>query len=101
MSWTVVDPKVAARRDTKIITVDVPLFTDEMPLEDVMGRHLSDPASLDWLASGGVVLLATRRAAESLRSTARNAYLATEAGVRGELDRLARERQVVALRRLS
>ena len=99
-TWRVVDPRTAARRDTRVVQVDVPHFGDETDYEAIMGRHLTAPAWDDFFRSGGVVVLATGAGMEGMRVLARGSGMAGERGVRAGIERLALERQIVALRRL-
>lgn len=98
--WVVCDPRDAAQADTRVVVVDVPHFADEVDYEGILGRHLTDPASLDWFASGGVLVLATVAGGEELRLLAGSYGPSAYQGVRHGLERLALERQMVALRRV-
>ena len=98
--WRVCDPRDAAGAKTVVAVADVEYFQDHMDLEGIVGRAFSDPASLDFFQGGGILVLATRRGADEMRLLAGSYGPAAEAGVRHGLLRLAREGQVVALRKL-
>lgn len=98
--WRVADPRDATRGDTKVVRVDVPLFRDETDYEGITGRYLTAPAWDDFFRGGGVVVLATEEGERAMRGYMEGAVALTPGGLRQELERLARDRQIVALRRL-
>lgn len=96
MTWRVVSPEEAQKRDVKVVRVQVPSFPDDIDYERILGRAFTDPSSLDWLASGGVVILATPDAFDAVKRTRE---MSTRRGLRDELARLTMARQVVTLQR--
>ena len=98
--WRVANPREAAQANTVVVECDVPYFQDEMPLEDIMGRAFDDPASRDFFASGGVVLLCTGEGARQARALAEGSGYLAPGSLAGELERLALQRQVVCLRKV-
>lgn len=98
MSWKVVDPTLAAKGGSQIARVDIPYFPDEIDYEEILGRAFSDPASRDFMASGGVVVLANSDGYDELKRLMDGAIDVPEKDVRETLVRLALVRNVVALR---
>jgi hypothetical protein len=102
MSWTVVDPTQAAGPDTKVARVDVPYFPDGIEYEEILGRAFSDPTNRDWMASGGVIVLANDEGYSKLEKLMNNDQVnVPERTVKEELTKLALERRIVVLRWLS
>lgn len=100
-TWKTVDPGQASLADAKVVTIKTDGTFD--PMTDygaVVGRHLEGPAWDEWFASGGVLILATEAGAGELRLLANSWGPSAERGVRHGLQRLAADRQIVALRRL-
>lgn len=97
--WTVTAPATATTHDTRVVRVDVPFFPDGIEYEDILGRAFSSPADRDWMASGGVVILAVPDAYQKLESmVGAGETLVTERGIQEECLKLALERQIVCLR---
>lgn len=98
MPWYVVDPTEAAKAGTKVVRVGIPYLPDEIPYEEILGRAFSDPASRDWMASGGVVVIATDGGYKVLQRLMDGAVDMPEHVVRRGLFSLAQDRQAAALR---
>jgi len=99
MSWQVVDPGEAIRGDTQVARVGIDFFPDHIGYEEILGRAFSDPASRDWMASGGVIVLATPDAYSVLQRLMTNSQVdVPERTMREELAKLALERKIVVLR---
>lgn len=97
VSWTVVDPGKVTTKMTRVLRVDVPQFTDEIPYEDILGRHMTDPASLDWMASGGCVILANPEAYDDIQMYTELLVLGPQA-LLDELREMCLARKAVCLR---
>lgn len=95
MTWTVVSPIAVESSKAVIVEVDIPLFTDDIEYEQILGRAFSSPADMDRLASGMVIVLTTKEGGAGLRAIKE---ATTEVPVRETLMRLALSRQIVALR---
>lgn len=95
MTWVVVSPVAAATDKAIVVTIDVPLFIDEINYEKILGRAFSSPADRDRLASGLVIVLATHEGRDELRRIVESMI---DVPVEETLTRLALRRQIVALR---
>lgn len=98
MSWVIVDTGLAARSDVRIVKVDVPEFPDRIDYEGILGRAFDRPADRDFLASGGMVLLATENGFRRLRILAERSGMLRMQGMREELRKIGLDRQAAALR---